>query len=79
MPHLPRLELRAVPSTIYEDAILDEGAMLPQVSSEGDDDADYEVWLYWPSTSEWSSGSGIYGQDRLYEVRLTTRPLCPYV
>lgn len=72
MPRLPRLEIPANPTTSYEDAVFGEGAMLPQAFGEEDDDADYDVWLFWPSTSPYFLLPEDSGDHDLHEARVAT-------
>ena len=79
MPRLPRLEIPANPTTIYEDAVLDQNAVLPEAFGEEDDDADYEVCLFWPSTSPYLLVPEESAHHDPYEVRGTLCSLCSRV
>ena len=48
---MPRLPHSTPPTTVYEDVVFNGNLTLPQAYDVEEDDAEYDVYLFWPSTS----------------------------
>lgn len=69
---MPRFPHAGFPTAVYEDVVFNGDLTLPQAYDEEEEDAEYDVYLFWPSTSPYHLilSDGTEGDS--YEVRIAS-------